>query len=103
MVGMTYEKGVVLCVPMERRISGEYYAELIKSEFKAALNRSGKTSMRILQDGDPSQNCKKARDEFLKQLILVFSIPARSPDLTLIWVGILWSQFEVGGKITTPT
>ena len=81
MVGMTYEKGVVLCVPLEKRITGDYFAELIRTEIKTALAASGKMAKRILQDGDPSQNSKKARDELFKQNIRLFSIPPRSPDL----------------------
>ena len=83
-VGMTYEEGVVLCVPMTQRISGQYYAEIIRDHVKDALRRSGKTSKRILQDGDPSQNSKLARKELFKQNIRLFSIPPRSPDLNPI-------------------
>ena len=84
MVGVTYEKGVVLCVPLEKRITGDYFAELIRTEIKTALAASGKMAKRILQDGDPSQNSKKARDELFKQNIRLFSIPPRSPDLNPI-------------------
>lgn len=84
MFGMTYEKGVVLCVPLEKRITGNYFAELIRTEFKTALAASGKTAKCILQDGDPSQNSKKASDELFKQNIRLFSIPTRSPDLNPI-------------------
>ena len=69
MVGMTFEEGVVLCVPLSRRITGEYYSEIIKTNLKEALVRSKKTSKRILQDGDPSQNSKRARDELFRQNI----------------------------------
>ena len=84
MVGMTYERGVVLCVPMTSRINGRYFAQLIKNDITEALRQSGKASKRILQDGDPSQNSKIARDELFKQNIRLFSIPPRSPDLNPI-------------------
>ena len=84
MVGMTYEQGVVLCVPLVKRITGEYYSEIIKNNLRDALVRSKKSSKRILQDGDPSQNSKRARDELFRQNIRLFSIPARSPDLNPI-------------------
>ena len=81
---MTYGKGVVICVPLEKRMTGDYSAELIRTEIKAALAASGKSAKRILQDVDPSQNSKKARDELFKQNIRLFSIPPRSPDLNPI-------------------
>ena len=81
---MTYEKGVVLCLPLEKIITGDYFAELIRTEIKAVLAASGKMAKRILQDGDPSQNSKKARDELFKQNIRLFSISPRSPDLNPI-------------------
>lgn len=84
MVGMTFGEGVVLCVPLTRRISGEYFAQIIKNDVKDALVRSKKKSKRILQDGDPSQNSKKAKDELFHQNIRLFPIPARSPDLNPI-------------------
>lgn len=84
MVGMTFDKGVVMCVPLTQGVTGEYYAELIKTDVKIALQNSGKTCNRILQDGDPSQNSKRARDEFHHQNIKLFKIPPRSPDLNPI-------------------
>ena len=84
MVGMTFREGVVLCVPLTRCISGEYFAQIMKNDVKDALVRSKKKSKRILQDGDPSQNSKKAKDELFHQNIRLFPIPARSPDLNPI-------------------
>lgn len=84
MVGMTYDKGVIMCVPIKGKVTGEYFAELIKTEIKEALANSAKSCKRILQDGDPSQNSKKARDELDRQNIRLFKIPPRSPDLNPI-------------------
>ena len=84
MVGMSYGKGVVTCIPLTQRMCGQYYTDLIKSHFREALRLSGKTCNRILQDGDPSQNSKLARNELNRQHISLFSIPPRSPDLNPI-------------------
>ena len=50
MVSMTYGAGVVMWV-LTRRMSGEYFEELVEIEIKSALQNSGKTCNRILQDG----------------------------------------------------
>ena len=84
MVAMTLNEGVVLCVPLSKRISGEYFAQIVKKDVKDELVRSKKKSKRILQDGDPSQNSKKAKDELFRQNIRLCGIPARSPGLNLI-------------------
>ena len=84
MVGMSYGKGVILCVPLKRRMCGEYFAQIVRDEILPALHRSGKASKRILQDGDPSQNSKKSLKELYRQNIRLFSIPPRSPDLNPI-------------------
>ena len=84
MVGMSYDKGVVMCIPLAQNMYGQYYVDLIKTHFKDALRKSGKTCNRILQDGDISQNSQCARDELNRQHISLFSIPSRSPDLNPI-------------------
>ena len=84
MVGMTYGEGVVMCIPLTQRMSGQYYADIIKAHFRESLRLSGKTCNRILQDGDLSQNSLLARNELTRQHISLFSIPARSPDLILL-------------------
>ena len=47
MVGMTCDEGVVLCVPLSKRISGENFVQIIKKDVKDALDRSKKKSKRI--------------------------------------------------------
>lgn len=84
MVGMSFDKGVVMCVPLTEKMCGNYYARLIRDEFHVALERCEKPGKRILQDGDPSQNSKAARNELRRQHILLFAIPPRSPDLNPI-------------------
>ena len=84
MVGMSYDKGVVMCVPLLRKMSGEYFCELIDENIIPALITSAKSSRRILQDGCPCQNSKRAYRLLDRRGIKVFSIPARSPDLNPI-------------------
>ena len=84
LVGMSYNKGVLLCIPLTQRMCGQYYSELIENYFQETLQKSEKTCNRVLQDDDPSQNSKIARDELDIQNIKLFSIPARSPDLNPI-------------------
>ena len=48
MVSMKYGAGVVMWVPLTRRMSGEYFEELVETEIKCALQNSGKTCNRIL-------------------------------------------------------
>ena len=84
MVAISHNAGVVLCEPLTKNMSGKYYAELVNTKFMNALKATGKASTRILQDGDPSQNSKAARKAMLNLGIMLFSIPARSPDLNPI-------------------
>ena len=84
MVGISHSAGVVMCEPLTERMSGEYYAELIKNTFGIAMVKSGKSSRRMLQDGCPSQNSKKTQNEMDRANIKLFKIPARSPDLNPI-------------------
>ena len=84
MVGMSHNAGVVLAEPLRQRMCGAYYASIVSDKFPAALAASGKRSCRILQDGDPSQNSKRARKAMLNAGVLIFGIPARSPDLNPI-------------------
>ena len=80
---MTYGAGVVMWV-LTRRMSGEYFEELVEIEIKSALQNSGKTCNRILQDGDPSKNSRRACDAMDRQNIKLFTIPPRSPDINPI-------------------
>lgn len=84
MVGISHGAGVVLCQPLDRCISGQYFAEMIETNIADALRNSGKTSNRILQDGDPSQNSKMAKRAMDRANIKLFAIPPRSPDLNPI-------------------
>ena len=85
MVGISYNKGVVMCQRITRRMDGARFARMIKGTFPAVLeNTINPSSKHILQDGDPAQNSQKALRAFHSIGARVFGIPARSPDLNPI-------------------
>ena len=62
MVAITYGRGVLVCERYEK-MNGNYFASFIDRNFNSMFARSGKGSSRLwLQDGDPSQNSKAARE-----------------------------------------
>lgn len=58
LVGMSYGEGVTLCVPLEGKMSGQLFSEIIANNINPVLTDSSKTSRRILQDGCPCQNSR---------------------------------------------
>ena len=86
MVGISYKRGIVLCEPITERMNAKYFANMIREKFPTSLGPGTKTNelMRILQDGDPTQNSKKAMQAFVSIGTTIFSIPPRSPDLNPI-------------------
>ena len=59
------------------------FAEFIHKHFKEAFQKSNNPKNKLfLQDGDPSQNSRKADINAMYKLrVKNFSIPARSPDM----------------------
>ena len=84
LVGIALGSGVVLCEHIPRKSNGHAFAALIDQHFSAALDRTGKTCRRFLQDGCPVQNSKKALQALARNGIKRLKIPARSPDLNPI-------------------
>ena len=84
MVGMAYNKGVVMCVPLKKNMSGQYFSNIIEEHLAPILEETESSSRRILQDGCPCQNAKKARRKLDQKNIKLFKIPPRSPDLNPI-------------------
>lgn len=85
MVGISYTKGVVLCEHYQKSITGQKMEDIIKNAMPDALEKSiDPNGRRILQDGCPRQNCKKAKKAFEEIEALIFKIPPRSPDLNPI-------------------
>ena len=85
MVGISYDKGVVLCKQYVGTITGEKVAEIVNNCFPEALAKSiDPKGKRILQDGCPRQNSKKAITAMDNVHAKILKIPARSPDLNPI-------------------
>ena len=74
---ISYNKGVILCKQYKEKLTGESFANFLK-EFFPATNAHGKL---FLQDGDPRQVSRRAKQAMDEIGCRMFSIPARSPDL----------------------
>ena len=84
MVAISHGKGVVICERYEK-LDAQYFAAFIDQHFNTMFARSGKGLNRLwLQDGDPSQNSKTARDAMARCHCELLKIPPRSPDLNPI-------------------
>jgi len=85
MVGICYDRGVILCQQYFGRINGEKFSKFIIENFPSAFERSLHPENRLfLQDGDPSQNSKLAKEALKCVGATKFDIPPRSPDLNPI-------------------
>lgn len=85
MVGMCYDKGIVLCEQYWGPITGETFADIVETAFPLALESSiNPVARRILMDGCPRQNSKAGLEAIRNVSAIVMSIPARSPDLNPI-------------------
>ena len=84
-VGMSYDKGIVLFELYISPITGDRFAEIVKTAIPEALEKSINPQIRrILMDGCPRQNSKVAKDAIASIGGMIMSIPARSPDLNPI-------------------
>ena len=79
LVGIGYQKGVILCEQYHGRLNGKKFADFVRTSLPAAFSQC--SSKRFLQDGDPSQNSAVARDAIYSIGAMKFAIPPRSPDL----------------------
>ena len=69
MVAIAYGKGVIICEEYDK-LNGDYFADFIKRNFINMFGAADKDNCRyFVQDGDRSQNSKKAKEAFngLKQ------------------------------------
>ena len=109
MVGMSYRNGIVLCRQYFERLNGASMAKLVRYHFPLAFSLSvNPKSKRILQDGCPVQNSKKAKRAMERLGTHLFCIPARSPDINPIenlfnQVGQQLRQQVLDGNITHET
>ena len=85
MVAIAYGKGVILSEQYQQRLNGVMFAKFIDTHFDATFKKSANPNGRLfLQDGDPSQNSKKAQLSLLSVGARKFTIPPRSPDINPI-------------------
>ena len=85
MVAIAYGKGVIGCHQYQGHIDGEKFSEMVRMHFPNLFSGSANPVRKIfLQDGDPSQNSKRAKDTWEALGYSMFSIPPRSPDLNPI-------------------
>ena len=75
---------MVVCERYEK-MDGNYFASFIDQHFNTMFERSCKRLSRLwLQDGNPSQNSKAAREAMARCHSELLKIPPRSPDLNPI-------------------
>ena len=83
-VAISFGKGVVICERYET-MNGNFFASFIDKNFNTMFSYSDKGLSRMwLQDGDPSQNSRAARDAMVRCQSELLKIPPRSPDLNPI-------------------
>lgn len=84
-VAIAYNKGVILAEQYEGHLNGQKFADFVREQFPILFeNSSNKKGKLFLQDGDPSQNSRKAQEAIAAVGAKKFTIPARSPDLNPI-------------------
>ena len=82
---IVYGRGVICCEQYTDNMSGKLFASFQHEHFKEIFSKSANPrGMLFLQDGDPSQNSKLAHEAISSVGVRLFSIPARSPDLSPI-------------------
>lgn len=82
-VAITHGKGILICKPYEK-MDGACFASFIENEFPDMFHRADKDTDLFVQDGDPSQNSRKAKDAMERCSAQLLSIPPRSPDINPI-------------------
>lgn len=85
MVAIAYGRGVLKCQQYTGNVNAELCANFVRDHFPGMFERSPNPKGKLfLQDGDPSQNSKEAKDAMDSIGCRLFKIPARSPDLNPI-------------------
>ena len=80
-----YGKGMLLAEQYHGNLSGQMFQDFIQQHFPQAFENSGNPVGKLfLQDGDPSQNSRKARIALHSVGARQFKIPPRSPDINPI-------------------
>ena len=105
-VAISFNKGVIVCERYFWKIIGEMFADFIHKHFKEALEKSNNPKNKLfLQDGNPSQNSRKANNAMYKMGSKKFNIPAQSPDLNPIenvfhYARTKWHEESLNRNIT---
>ena len=82
---IAHGKGMVLCEQYHGKLSGQSFASFVQEHFPGLFHNSSNPKGKLfLQDGDPSQNSKKAKEAIHGMGARKFSIPPRSPDMNPI-------------------
>ena len=108
-IGISYDRGVVLCERYVGHITGEKYANIIKNHFPHALEKSSEPlGKRIIQDNCPRQQSKIARQALHDIDAKQMRIPSRSPDINCIenvfaQVATLLSKQAIERRITSES
>ena len=85
MVGISFDKGTVLCEQYTGHITGEKFADIVRQSFPSAFDKSiNPIARRIIMDGCPRQNSKAGLNAIASVNGIVMAIPPRSPDLNPI-------------------
>ena len=85
MVSIAFNKGVIGVQQYTGSINGEKYAEIVRTHFPQLLTEGANPrGGYFVQDNDPSQNSRKAKNALQEVKAHQFGIPARSPDLNPI-------------------
>ena len=84
-VAIAYGKGVVLSEQYSGNINADMFAQFVLDNFPDTFERSANPQGKLfLQDGDPSQNSRKAKNAIDAIGARKFDIPPRSPDMNPI-------------------
>eukprot|EP00112_Aurelia_sp_Birch-Aquarium-sp1_P008431 Seg1928.5 transcript_id=Seg1928.5/GoldUCD/mRNA.D3Y31 product="Transposable element Tcb2 transposase" protein_id=Seg1928.5/GoldUCD/D3Y31 len=82
-VAISFRKGVI-CAKSYEKMDGEFFSKFLLENFEEMVNHAGKQSRLWIQDGDPSQNSKLAKQAMTIVNSELLPIPPGSPDLNPI-------------------
>ena len=84
-MSIAYDEGVIACDQFFERLTGQKFADYVREQLPLIFSKSANVvGKHFLQDSDPVQNNAAAKRAFRQVDAMMFSIPARSPDLNPI-------------------
>ena len=79
---ITCGKGIVLCEQYHEKLNGQSFANFVREHFPRLFTTCSNSKGKLfVQDGDPFQNSRRAKDSIHAIGACKFSIPPRSPDI----------------------